>query len=623
MNNKYYTFNSGKLYEHNSEETNRNSFYGAASADSYIEPILNDSPSLVKTFNNISYEGTSGWELDFLRTDLTDIGIIPTNVDCFDISLQITRANTTVGANTLITGERVARAKQGETITWAIFVEPKNADFKFNAVSDVTLTYSGSQTVNITNPTTIVDGKLVFNISYTVGTSNQTIELAVGGTGASLAFTVALLSISVGDSVSDAAVSPTLVELAAGATSQDIIVAPTNTHFINPYNIAVGTSSLNSLNTGAITGTETIPVKVINYSAGNRYTLDGIRQDSVALTIGKTYIFDQSDSTNSGHPLRFSTTADGTHGGGTEYTTGVTTTSTQTQIVVTSSTASPLYYYCSSHSGMGGNIITTPLPYTRQTNQITYNVPVTMPSAATNENMTFSGSGTTLYTLTWAAPSVGTLTVPSGNSVGNAYTISPYVSENQRTATLRKDVTGTTKVMLPSSYAIAYNTEDTAITEITTFTSAYTQDYYQASIILPKIYENTTATATITGSGEVTAAMGTITATHTFAATGNSNLVIGDVASEKANIAIRVEPNKDWIYLAAATTQGTAVNPTSSGVLLVDPDDITIYGGNYPFTINVADNTTNSSRTGTVTILKQNSRVTGVSSHTINITQNA
>ena len=72
-----------------------------------------------------------------------------------------------------------------------------------------------------------------------------------------------------------------------------------------------------------------------------------------------------------------------------------------------------------------------------------------------------------------------------------------------------------------------------------------------------------------------------------------------------------------------ATTQGTAVNPTISGAVLVDPDDINIYGGNYPFTINVADNTTGSSRSGTVVIEKYNTRVTGVSSHTINITQNA
>ena len=625
LNNKYYTFNSGKLYEHNSEEVNRNSFYGAASADSYIEPILNDSPSLVKTFNNISYEGTSGWELDFLRTDLTDIGIVPTNANCFDISLKITRANTTVGANTLITGERVARAKTNENITWAVFVEPKNADFKFNAASDVTLTYSGSQTVNITNPTAIVDGKLVFNISYTVGASDQIIELAVGGIGASLAFTVALLSISVGDSVSDAAVSPTLVELASGATSQNIVVAPTNTHFINPYNITIGVGSLNSLNASAITGSETMPIKVINYSAGNKYTLDGVRQDSIALTIGKTYIFDQSDSSNSGHPLRFSTTADGTHGGGTEYTTGVTTTSTQTQIIVSSSTPNLLYYYCSNHSGMGGNIITTPLSYTRQTNQITYNVPVTMPASATNENMTFTGSATGLYNLTWAVPSTPntTLTTPTNTSAGNAYTISPYVDSSQRTALIKMVVSGTTKVMLPSSFSISYNVENTTINEIIGFTAAYTQDYYQAQIILPKIYENTTATATITGGGEVTAAMGTIASSHTFSASGNSNLVIGDVASEKANIVVKVTPNQNWIYLATATTQGTAINPTSSASLLVDPDDINIYGGNYPFTINVADNTTGSSRTGTVVIEKYNTRVTGVSSHTINITQNA
>ena len=74
LNNIYYTFNGGRLWQHNDESVNRNSFYGATSADSYIEPILNDGPSSIKTFNNISYEGTSGWELDFLKTDLDFYG---------------------------------------------------------------------------------------------------------------------------------------------------------------------------------------------------------------------------------------------------------------------------------------------------------------------------------------------------------------------------------------------------------------------------------------------------------------------------------------------------------------------------------------------------------------------
>ena len=56
---------------------------------------------------------------------------------------------------------------------------------------------------------------------------------------------------------------------------------------------------------------------------------------------------------------RFSTTSDGTHNSGGEYTTGVTSTGTpgsagaKTTIVVAAS-APTLYYYCSVHSGMGG-----------------------------------------------------------------------------------------------------------------------------------------------------------------------------------------------------------------------------------------------------------------------------
>tara|TARA_B100000519_G_scaffold140813_1_gene122019 strand:+ start:3004 stop:5772 length:2769 start_codon:yes stop_codon:yes gene_type:complete len=106
------------------------------------------------------------------------------------------------------------------------------------------------------------------------------------------------------------------------------------------------------------TTTTDIAVTVVS-SGGNKYALDGVTQGTVTLIEGATYKFDQSDSSNSTHPLRFSTTSDGTHNSGTEYTTGVTTVGTPgssgayTQITVAVG-APTLYYYCSNHSGMGG-----------------------------------------------------------------------------------------------------------------------------------------------------------------------------------------------------------------------------------------------------------------------------
>tara|TARA_R110000850_G_scaffold18038_2_gene54847 strand:+ start:696 stop:1439 length:744 start_codon:yes stop_codon:yes gene_type:complete len=134
---------------------------------------------------------------------------------------------------------------------------------------------------------------------------------------------------------------------------------------ITPTDVNVtGVSATSSTGTVTASGTgtsiaATYTVTVASYLGANKYYIDGVRQDTVSLSEGSTYRFDQSDGSNSSHPLRLSTTSDGTHGGGSQYTTGVTTNGTPgssgayTQITVAVG-APTLYYYCTNHSGMGG-----------------------------------------------------------------------------------------------------------------------------------------------------------------------------------------------------------------------------------------------------------------------------
>lgn len=98
---------------------------------------------------------------------------------------------------------------------------------------------------------------------------------------------------------------------------------------------------------------ETFTMTVVN-SGGNKFYANGQNSLYVELYQGFTYKFDQSDASNTGHPLVFSTTEDGSN-----YTDGVSSSGTPgqagayTQIVVANNAPSTLWIKCNNHTGMG------------------------------------------------------------------------------------------------------------------------------------------------------------------------------------------------------------------------------------------------------------------------------
>ena len=114
--------------------------------------------------------------------------------------------------------------------------------------------------------------------------------------------------------------------------------------------------------------TKTITVKVISKTAAHRYngtgsgsgyTLDDVEAPFLTLTPGRTYRFDQSDSSNSGHPIAFYLDAAKSAG----YSTGVTnsgisagSSGSYVEITVSDDTPTVLHYQCTAHGYMGNSV---------------------------------------------------------------------------------------------------------------------------------------------------------------------------------------------------------------------------------------------------------------------------
>ena len=111
--------------------------------------------------------------------------------------------------------------------------------------------------------------------------------------------------------------------------------------------------------------TITYTVTVVTDSNGdNVFAINGVQKPVITMKRGSTYIFDQSHSSNVGHPLRIKSDA-----GGQQTTTNTGTLGTDALVSyepVYSTAPSDLRYYCSTHGNAMGNTITMNNPNTIQ-----------------------------------------------------------------------------------------------------------------------------------------------------------------------------------------------------------------------------------------------------------------
>ena len=237
-----------------------------------------------------------------------------------------------------------------------------------------------------------------------------------------------------------------LSQISQGSATASISQA--NGLLINTNTEITGNLKVNNINVGT---NSLVTISVTD--SGGKYFIDNVRNPQLTLIKGFTYkfLFPNIDS----HPLKFSTTNDGSHNGGTIYSTGVTTGATPNyiQIEVTDSTPSTLYYYCTAHPGMGSGIsVVSDILNLEADRGVVYIDPARIATTGSNTFIgaqSISGSAS----VTGALNITGSITLngqPIGTGKLDETTFNSYTSSNELRVSALEVSTGSLNVFTSS-----------------------------------------------------------------------------------------------------------------------------------------------------------------------------
>ena len=276
--------------------------------------------------------------------DLNDrVDELPTN------SSTDTLTNKTIDAdNNTISNLEVDNLKSGVLDT----------DLSSTAGTDTTLPSAKAVKSYVDTQVTAQDLDLISD-SGTIDIDLDSDSLTVtGGTGIDTSATGTTLTLAVDSTVVTESSTDTLTNKSINLANNTV------TSTLAQLNTAVSDATLVDLD-----DSQTLTNKVINFEnntaivvyvvteSGGNFLIDGEANATISFRPGVVHRFDVSDSSVSSHPFVLSETSEGT-----AYTTGRTASGSQgsanayIQFTVDADTPDNLFYYCSSHSGMGGKI---------------------------------------------------------------------------------------------------------------------------------------------------------------------------------------------------------------------------------------------------------------------------